>query len=251
MKQALILGDIHAPFHDKLALKLVKKLIKKFRFSQVISVGDFTDQLAVARFSRSRKTQHNIQWEIDEAIKLAEELVDCNPRSRFVVTLGNHDIRIDKKLDSLRNELDVGDIASLNVSERMEEAGWEVVDYNDSYELTEHLDVTHDFGRSGKGAIQQAASVYGRAVVFGHTHKAGLWFEGGMVTDVHGYMNVGWLGDAKEINYAHGRLVAKQCVQGVGIVTLGPDGLYHLSFSPFIRRGKKMMTCVNGQWVKV
>lgn len=251
MKQAIVLGDIHAPFHDVAAMDLVIALIHHYRFAEVISVGDMSDQLAAGRFSRSRQGKYDLQAEIDSTVELAQRLQSASPDSKFVVTLGNHDVRIDRKLDELRNNLDLGEVHSLSLSRRLRELGWVVVPYRDSYELTPHLHVTHDFGKSGKASLLAAHAKYGTAVVYGHTHKAGIWYEGSIAGPVHGYMNVGWLGDAKAIDYAHSRTVSQESITGVGIVTLGPDGLYHLSFSPFIRGEGKIAACVNGEWWSV
>ena len=251
LRQALVLGDCHIPFHDKAALKMVKALIAHYKFDEVISVGDISDQLAVGRFSRSRGGEYDIQKELDEVVKVASELQDCSPYSKFTVTLGNHDIRIDKKLDALRNDLDAFYIRSLNLDYRLTQIGWNVIPYKESYELTDKLHITHDFGRSGKGALLQAHSKYGTACIFGHTHKAGIWYDGSHTGPVHGYMNVGWLGDESTIDYVHRKVVSKESILGVGIVTLGPQGLYHLSFSPFIKEEGKVACCVNNEWWEV
>lgn len=244
--RCLILGDVHAPFHDTEAVRLVEQILCDFHFDQIISVGDFFDCYAVSRYEKCANRKLNIEWEIEEGVKLAQRITELSPQSKHVITLGNHEARLGRWV-SAHPELQGS--KRLSVYHRMRELKWTVVPYKQSYELGPHLSVTHDFGRSGKYAGHQAVADYGRSVVFGHTHRASVVYQGAISGHTLAALNVGWLGDPLEIDYAHIDRVRRDSVHGVGIVDLARDGNFQLNFVPFTKTRGKLMACIDGHWV--
>lgn len=248
-KPVLILGDIHAPFHNKMAFRLIHKIMKANEFSQVISVGDVCDAYSVSRFDKSPDRKETLQEEVDGTLDLMRRIKEWAVGARCVVTLGNHDIRINKAMHNKYAEL--GLVRSLQLDKGLAALGWEVVPYKQSHSITEHIDVTHDFGKSTKNAAMSAIANYGGSVVWGHSHAATVTYTGSMSGPVKMAMNVGWLGDYKYVDYQHYNIARQNYILGVGLLELGPLGLYKAHFIPFVEYAGKMWACMFGTWYSV
>jgi len=249
LRKAIILPDIHAPYHHRTALKMVKKILEKVRPSHLVSVGDFVDAYSVSRFHKSANRKVDLQAEVDSAIEVAAKLKDWAPGAKCVVTLGNHDVRIDIALEGDHKNL--GTPSSLNFPQRLWELGWTVVPYKESFLLGQHLSVTHDIGRSGKNAVSTAIADYGDSLVFGHTHRAAVWYEGSINGPDKVAMNVGWLGDPRYIDYKHKDIAKRSYILGVGMVDFHSNGLFKAQFIPFVEWRGKMYACIYGEWLSV
>ncbi len=251
-KQALILGDIHVPYENKTALRLVRKIVKHLdkSLTHVISVGDMCDAYSASRFDKNPERKYRLQDEIDLTVALAQKIKGwCPEKTRCVITLGNHEVRIDKLAAKLYEDL--GHVRSLQLARGLEAAGWEVFPYRQSYFLTDHFAITHDFERAGKTALQNAVADCGVSIAFGHTHNAGTWYTGSVHDSTKMAINVGWLGDHRFVDYRHAIKAKRGYILGVGLVSLGPDGLFSADFIPFIERGRQMWACVHGEWIHV
>lgn len=244
---AIVLGDVHAPFHDKKAWELVCALVADVAPSHVISIGDFMDCYAVSRYPKSRNRKLDISWEIAEAINLAEELMNFSPNSQYAITLGNHENRLCKYVDE-HPELD--SVEDLMFFRRMESLGWETYEYGESMRLGKLL-LSHDFGRHGMTAAMQATKDVGHSCVFGHTHKAQIVYQPTIDGECHVAMNVGWLGDVSQLDYGHRDRARRDSMTGVGYVEFDDDGCFVMQFLPFIKTKTGYKTCVNGYWYEV
>lgn len=247
MKNAVILGDIHAPFHNRRALELVSGIVEDIRPDYVISVGDFLDCYAVSKYPKSRDRRLDIGWEITSGLEVAKQLRACSPKSHFRITLGNHEARTIKYIDE-HPELE--GLSVLNLRQGFIDAGWFVTDYGSSFSLGKIL-ISHDFGRAGLSAVRQAVIDVGYNCVFGHTHRAGLVYQPTLHGDTHVAMNVGWLGDTSYLDYGHRDRAKRDSVLGIGFIQLDDDGCFVANFHPFISANNKLKTCVGGYWYEV
>ena len=54
IKKAVLLSDIHFPYHDKDCIKLVKKFIKDFKPDELIYMGDQMDFDYISKFNKDK-----------------------------------------------------------------------------------------------------------------------------------------------------------------------------------------------------
>jgi predicted phosphodiesterase len=92
--------DTHFPYHDKRALDEIFKLIMKICPSHVVQLGDALDQYVFSKYPRRLGiTPHH---DILEGVQLMEdmwsEIRRLCPGSKFFQLMGNHDVRISKRI---------------------------------------------------------------------------------------------------------------------------------------------------------
>lgn len=90
--RALVLSDIHAPFHDEIALNAVVQVGLEKKVDTVIINGDFMDFFA-ASFFRKDPRDIDFKGEIETGISLLRWLRSKFPKARIVFKEGNHDER--------------------------------------------------------------------------------------------------------------------------------------------------------------
>jgi len=256
LKQALLLPDAHVPYHCKTAFGLLHQIARSFPFASMNILGDWFDMWAVSDFSKNPLRKLDLQNELDQGQAEAGALRQTqityqNPDCEFDFGDGNHEFRIMRYI-SKRPEL--VNMRSMSIAHLVNEVGWKWRPYDSHVKLGRWLKATHDFGDHGGYALLRAPSKYGSAVVFVHTHQAGIIYRSDVSGNNRASMNAGWLGDVEQLDYGK-RDSARQTHQlGVGLVTYGPNEFYYLEFIPFFWEldadGKKVSLncCFNGAW---
>lgn len=126
--RALILGDIHLPFHNLPALTAAIEEGRRLDCRILILNGDTLDFYHLSRFQkdpRVRRPKH----EIALANQLLDNLDDAFPRARKIFKLGNHDERYDHYLQANAPELFevLAEHAGLDRLLELDDRGWEMV----------------------------------------------------------------------------------------------------------------------------
>jgi hypothetical protein len=116
---------------------------------------------------------------------------------------------------------------------RLRERGWHVTPYQETLRLGK-LNVTHDLGKSGATAHEDARRAYEGNAIIGHTHRSSVSYQANMYGMPHLAAMFGWLGDPKQIDYRHQAKAMREWVHGVGIGLMEPDGVAHIHAVPFI-----------------
>jgi len=102
----MLTGDWHEPYHDSdLVMKLLA-MAKKHKVRQGICVGDFLNLGVFSTFLNDKETE----WEYDKAkaVQILNSLFGWF--DRWLIVMGNHDIRLWKRLLGMGEENDVFDI---------------------------------------------------------------------------------------------------------------------------------------------
>lgn len=218
--------DVHVPYHNKAWWRCTQKLINDVRPDTIVTIGDFLDCYAVSFHAKDPSRTLNLKDELDEG---AEMMSWLRSRCKHLWTLGgNHELRLDRYIAEKAPALAAThpSIAkSLGV-----EKNW--VPYRKSLKLGV-VSYTHDLGHAGSGALPATLNAFGHCIVFGHTHRAGVIYDGDVSGSRRFAMNVGWGGDIDSIDYMH---VAKTKAWqlGLGMVTQTHDGLAWANFVPFV-----------------
>src|SRR5580698_3984216 len=95
-----IVGDLHFPYHNRKALRKIYEAIKKEKPTHIIQIGDLYDQYSFSRFTKKNITTSTT--ELFRARKAAmffwNRIHRLLRNSKNIQLLGNHDIRLTKRI---------------------------------------------------------------------------------------------------------------------------------------------------------
>lgn len=167
--KVFVVPDIHFPYHSKNALNKILKLIKQHKPTHVVQLGDLLDQYCFSKFSRS----HNIttpEKEISKGIKLAiqfwKDVHKASPRAKCYQLLGNHDVRIKKRIADRLPELE----SLFDIGRLYQFKGVKVL--KSDRDCLKLQGVVYIHGHYSKSIDH--AKHYMKNVVHGHLHRPGI-----------------------------------------------------------------------------
>lgn len=175
-KMILVIGDVHAPYYDMMAMKKIHKLyiqlLKEYSDVTVVQSGDLTDQTAWSRFPKDPDAPGATdEWEsaLDSLVKIQRMF------PQLAVITGNHDSRHMKKA------LEVG-IPSRLIKTLDEEIGCEGWTFHKPglVELGNNIGIIHGDELPVSGTNALTASRLGMNLLYGHTHLAGIQYNTAM-----------------------------------------------------------------------
>lgn len=195
IETALILPDIHVPYEDKRAIKLVLNVARQIKPDICIQLGDLMDMKSVTGHRlKPQERALMLHDEICATGAFLDKLDDALPgncQKHYIK--GNHEYRLDRYLADNAPALD--GVFSVDEELRLRERGWKTTAYGDYLKL-DHVVFTHDMGKAGENAHRHARKkVHGNAVI-GHTHRAGIEYEGSL-GGPHFGAHFGWLASHK------------------------------------------------------
>lgn len=176
----LVFGDLHAPYEDENALKLLRETKKEFKPDRIVCVGDIVDYYAASRYPKDPDHPDSFMNELVKTRKLVGKLGRLFPE--LVLTLGNHDDRLAMKISSAG----IPSVAMRSFGELLgAPEGWKIVKSNVNFTLTvsstrEQVTFAHHRGIN-TGLIAQRL---GMTYVGGHSHTKGqvVAFNNGLKT---------------------------------------------------------------------
>lgn len=199
MPKILIVPDVHAPYHDDRAFRVMLEVAKDFKPDTVVVLGDLLDCYTVSAHSKDPRRKLRLQDEAAEARVLLGQLKALGARCNIFIE-GNHEDRLDRYMRERAPELyGVVSIAELL---NLKKEGWQHYGYGQHVRLGK-LYCLHDAGFFGKYATHATASAFQGNAVFGHSHRLGAVYSGTMRGDHHVCVNAGWLGDVTKADYMH------------------------------------------------
>jgi predicted MPP superfamily phosphohydrolase len=115
MTDILGIGDLHFPFHHKGAVKELTARIASKKFDLIIQVGDLLDQYGFSRFAKQNimVPHRELQYGRELALTFWDTIHTLQPTAKKVQLLGNHDIRIIKRVQEALPEAQELVISSL------------------------------------------------------------------------------------------------------------------------------------------
>jgi predicted phosphodiesterase len=185
--KVFIISDTHFPFVDQEAYRKMIKAIKKERPNVVVQVGDVLDQYVFSRFSRSLEVTPSD--EISKGIKMAEtmwaEIKKIVPKAKCYQLLGNHDLRLAKKISDKMPEL----ATFISIKDFYTFPGVTVFESDRDYLELDGVAYVH--GWLSKSIDH--AKYFNKPTVHGHTHRPGIQYDNAKLWS----MDVGFLADRK------------------------------------------------------
>lgn len=227
--RVVVLGDCHFPYVDRRAWDLALKVVQALKPATTIQIGDFWDSESVSSHGRTFGVKADLAHELEAVRAGWAELEQAAGGLAVVMTLGNHDIWLQRYVAKNASAVEglIPDHKSLyGMSKRCV-----VVPYQESYVIGK-VHYVHDAGHAGKTAAQQTLDTVGHCVVFGHTHRLSVVYDGTSDGERRFAANVGWLGRTDSIKYMS---PAKTRSWQHGLVVVEyVDGMAHAQAVPFV-----------------
>ena len=205
LARAVCWPDSHQPFHDQTAVDVARNVVEGWAPDVVYFLGDFFDCYAVSFYPKSVARRQSLVEELEMGKDFLDRFKTMRKKTRpkkskyalDTFIKGNHEDRLPRFIASRCPEL----AGVYNENELLGLSGMNVIPYGD-YTSFGSVDITHDFGFSGKHAHIRAATEYGSSIIHGHTHGAGSIYFGTGRAKKHVAISAGWLGSAPFADYA-------------------------------------------------
>jgi hypothetical protein len=207
-RPTLLVGDLHAPFMHRDAVRFLAAVKRQYRPAEVVFLGDVADQHALSRFVRD-PSGLSAGHELKRARRQLAPLYDLFPEVK--VCWGNHDRRIYDRA------------AEAGIPEETIRGMREILSHPDGWQWADEWEVggvvcEHGTGFSGKDAHLKAAAANMQPTAIGHIHAhAGVGFVGNRRHLFWGF-NVGCLIDHKAYAFAYAKRSPAKPIIGVGLV---------------------------------
>lgn len=204
--------DVHRPYHDERAWRLMMQAARGFKPHVLTVIGDFGDWYATSDHIRDPKRKAMLPYEIEDANVGLDELDSLSAR-RKIFCMGNHENRLLRYMRTRAPAVD--GLLTVAGQYKLVERGWEVVEYMQHTSIGK-LYVTHDVGASGKNALWKSMEVFEHSCVTGHTHRLGYLVEGNILGQTKVAASFGWLGDVQQMDYTSRAKAMKEWTLGFG-----------------------------------
>lgn len=230
MKLAIVIPDIHVPYHDVAAIRVLCKVIKNLQPDYLIVLGDSLDFYQLSKFDKDPLRKTTVSSDVQEFRHVLHKLdAACPLKTEKVFLEGNHEHRLQKWIWSNATELG-SMIPSLEAYCGFKSLGWRFFKYGDFYRLGDVLFMHGD--RCGMNVSMNMLRKYGTSVVHGHDHGAAIRYFANAV-DRMWAMNCGHLSDMNQQEYLYGGVA--DWTTGFGLVEYSNDlQTAHPSFVPII-----------------
>jgi predicted phosphodiesterase len=230
MKLAIVIPDIHVPYHDVAALRVICAVIKALQPHYLIVLGDSLDFYQLSKFDKDPLRKTTVSSDVTEFRHVLHKLDGACPlRTEKIFLEGNHEHRLQKWIWSNATELG-SMIPPLESYCGFKSLGWRFFKYGKFYRLGPVLYMHGD--RCGMNVSMNMIRKYGCSVVHGHDHGAAIRYFANAV-DRMWAMNCGHLSDMNQQEYLYGGVA--DWTTGFGLVEYSNDlQTAHPSFIPII-----------------
>jgi predicted phosphodiesterase len=231
-KKYIIVGDIHVPEQDDLAMKAVFKLLKAEKFDGIINIGDFMDFSSVSKFSKGKlKKLEGQRLKKDyitgnAILDIFDKLLPKNAEKYFMT--GNHEVRLNALIDEFPMLDGLFDFESCLY---LKERGYKVYPHNEIVKFG-RLNICHGIYCGANPAKSHATKLLSNILV-GHLHspELALIHSPAKEVSVVGYVNGCLCSMSPE--YLSGR--PSNWSQGIAILYLLPDGQFDVTLIRIVK----------------
>lgn len=230
----IVWPDTHAPWHHRPSVALAFKIVDYVRPKIFLHGGDFADNNCCTRHRKNPNRENLLRQELRVPIALRAQLderLKLAGVERKIITLGNHDMWLEQRIDEKMPELN--GLVTFDGEMGFTANGWETVRYGNHITIGK-LNVTHTWEERGQKAEAAIKTVGGNSLYF-HTHHASVAYGGDALGNLHVAVNSGWLGDPDKAEYMFKMKKNRNWVHGVTLVHFTAHGDAHCQFIPFVR----------------
>lgn len=182
--RALLLYDIHIPFHDEAAVQVALQTARKEEVDCIVLGGDLMDFYACSSWERDPRLR-DLKAELHLGERFLEVLRDTFKRAQIIYLEGNHEERLWRY--AWRNVPELAQMEELSLKEMLhcDDYGVRVVDGKKPLLAGPHLHILHghEFGGFMTNPVNPARGLNLRAKVnatCGHFHQSSNHTEPGL-----------------------------------------------------------------------
>lgn len=207
MQRILVCPDVHAPYEDKRAVRLLFEFARDWKPDRVVCVGDLSDQEPVSRWSKGMPEE--VLLPLENHIKalqvFLEELSASVSGAPIDLKIGNHDIRLETYVRKYAPGL-----LSLKVLSLEAIYGQHCTVHRKMFPIAPKTLCGHGDEIPGGGGTPGSTALKlvkktGKSIVCGHNHRLALVYEtsgySGTAGDTLFGMECGNLLDIKKATY--------------------------------------------------
>lgn len=173
-----VLSDVHYPYEDAQAIRLVMAYLKDYQPDMIIFNGDILDCYSISRYDKNPARNLDFNQEVEYARDKLEEWVDTFPYATIKMLEGNHEERLKKYLSS--NAAALLNIQGMKMKNllHLDRLGIEWIDSSRELKIGNllfthgHLARKHA-GSSARGHYES----YGCSVLIGHIHRLSIGWK--------------------------------------------------------------------------
>jgi len=231
--RVVFLSDVHPPYHDKVAVQLARDIIADIKPDTLFFGGDMIDMYAVSDFDRDPERVVKFQDEFDEAVDVLAGFRKLGKDALFLP--GNHEERWERyrhrhaEISSLRN-------AQLESLLELKKLKIGLLEHGKDFRIGQLYYMHGD--EVAAGSTYVARNFYLKeqgSVVFGHYHRAQVFYNRLKGGEVHGSWASPCLCLLKQ-QYTRG---TTQWSQGFSVITYYGDK-FHVDQVVFFSDGKRL-----------
>ena len=97
-EKSLFISDVHIPFEDKNAVRILKNFTRWFEPDHIFFVGDIIDFYNISTFDKNPERLNQLQNDIDKTVDFLLDMRVIAPQAKMVYLEGNHENRITRYL---------------------------------------------------------------------------------------------------------------------------------------------------------
>lgn len=233
LQQDLVLNDIHAPYEDPRAIKLVLNVAKELRIHNFIQTGDLIDLYSVSDHSKDKLRAKGLGEEIDYTNELLDSLDKIKIQGNKFFFSGNHEWRFERYL--MNRVPEIYGLEDFRVEKllRLKDRGFICTPYR-RFRKIGKIHYTHEVGYSGQQALIRNGAAFEASCITGHTHRLGVHVFGSATGVRHVSASFGWLGSNDGAEYLHTSAKNRGWQLGFGIVSRESNGVSHVQAIPIV-----------------
>jgi predicted phosphodiesterase len=242
----LVMPDVHRPFHNQIVWDKLISIIKDLgnKLTGIVLSGDYLDLFTLGSYNANSLgllKDITLEDEYADGLKGIEELqAVLHPDTSRIFMYGNHEDRYFREINKQDNAKYGNSLKDPVEALKLKEYGYKVfTNWKDDVYTVGDIDLTHGV-YANVHAAKKHLDMNGNSVMFGHTHRWGVFCNG----DELGY-NIGCLIDLDSpyFNYMP-RMQRNLWTNGFSFITVDENNHSHpelikIQDSSFYWRGKK------------
>lgn len=229
IKSAIVLADLHAPYHDKKALAAVEQFMGDHTFDYYINLGDLLDFDCISNHNKDKlrevegKRVESDYVVVNQMLDRHQSLIRKNNKNaEFILLEGNHEARMERYIDAnpvLEGLFEVE--KKLNLKDR----GFQWYRYNDTRLFQIGKLAFHHGIYTSKYHSYKHLENFGKSIVYGHLHTFQIHNNSTFgEDDARAAHAVGCLCEPEQ-SYIQGR--PRSWRQGFAVIYFHPNGNFN------------------------
>lgn len=183
---AIHYGDVHFPFEDAKALRVLYAVIADLQPQLVVCHGDLLDCYQISRYEKNPSHRVSLQREIEAAAEHLGIIASLAPQSQRKLIKGNHEDRLRKVIWKMATDVPAREVLQIpQVAAALDwpsllgldSSGWEWLETRET--LFKRIVLKHgSVVRKWSGQTEKAEwEKYGKSGISGHSHRLGAFFH--------------------------------------------------------------------------